>query len=294
MRNEGEQGLPDAWGVHLLTDDVEAVAKATPEHGGSVAFEPMVVGENGSSTLVKDPGGAMVGAWQPNQMKGFEVTGEPGTPAWFELHTRAYEPAVAFYRDVFGWDAHVVSDTDEFRYTTLGEGEGQLAGIMDDSPYPGDESGYWAVYFAVPDADAAIARIEELGGSVVRPPRTRRTAGSRPSPTRPARSSASSRTTADLPRARQTMERCQTPLLVCPADALPAGPGWLPHGRTHRTSRSRCAHDPGISGCGAIDAKSARLPARQQSVSDTDCPIGRRSDRPDAVLSRVRRPTWRT
>ena len=130
MRNEGEQGLPDAWGVHLLTDDVEAVAKATPEHGGSVAFEPMVVGENGSSTLVKDPGGAMVGAWQPNQMKGFEVTGEPGTPAWFELHTRAYEPAVAFYRDVFGWDTHVVSDTDEFRYTTLGEGESQVAGIM--------------------------------------------------------------------------------------------------------------------------------------------------------------------
>ena len=169
MRNDGEQGLPDAWGVHLLTDDVEAVAKATPEHGGSVAFEPMVVGENGSSTLVKDPGGAMVGAWQPNQMKGFEVTGEPGTPAWFELHTRAYEPAVAFYRDVFGWDTHVMSDTDEFRYTTLGEGNGQLAGIMDDTPYPGDESGYWAVYFAVPDADAAIARIEELGGRVVRP-----------------------------------------------------------------------------------------------------------------------------
>jgi predicted enzyme related to lactoylglutathione lyase len=62
-----------------------------------------------------------------------------------------------------------MSDTDEFRYTTLGEGDGQLAGIMDDTPYPGDESGYWAVYFAVPDADAAIARIEGLGGRVVRP-----------------------------------------------------------------------------------------------------------------------------
>ena len=62
-------------------------------------------------------------------------TGEPGTPAWFELHTRAYEQTVAFYRDVFGWDAHAMSDTHEFRYTTLGEGESQLAGIMDDSPY---------------------------------------------------------------------------------------------------------------------------------------------------------------
>ena len=51
----------------------------------------------------------------------------------------------------------------------LAEGEGQLAGIMDDSPYPGDEPAHWDVYFAVSDADAAIARIQELGGSVVRP-----------------------------------------------------------------------------------------------------------------------------
>jgi predicted enzyme related to lactoylglutathione lyase len=169
MRNDGEQGYPDAWGVHLMANDVDAVAKATAEHGGSVEFGPMVVGDNGSSAMVKDPGGAIIGAWQPNQQKGFEVTGEPGTPAWFELHTRSYAPSVAFYRDVFGWDAHTVSDTDEFRYTTLGEGEGQLAGIMDDSPYPGDEPAHWAVYFSVSDADATLERIVQLGGSIVRP-----------------------------------------------------------------------------------------------------------------------------
>ena len=60
---------------------------------------------------------------------------------------------------MFGWDTHTVSDTHDFRYTTLGEGEGQLAGIMDDSPYPGDAPAHWAVYFAVSDADAAIERI---------------------------------------------------------------------------------------------------------------------------------------
>ena len=169
MLNDGEQGFPDGWGVHLMTDDVQAVAEAVPEHGGSVEFGPMVVGENGRSAMVRDPGGASVGAWQPNTVKGFEVTGEIGTPAWFELHTRAYEPTVAFYRDVFGWDTHVVSDTDDFRYTTLGEGEGQLAGIMDDSPYPGDEPAHWAVYFAVADADVALERIAELGGAILRP-----------------------------------------------------------------------------------------------------------------------------
>lgn len=164
MANDGSTGQPDAWGVHLLTDDVEAIAKAAPEHGGTVEFEPMTVGENGRSTIVRDPGGASVGAWQPGSQKGFEVTGEPGAPAWFELHTGVYDDAVSFYREVFGWDAHVMSDSDEFRYTTLGQGEGQLAGIMDDEPEP---SG-WNVYFEVPDADAALERIVALGGTVLR------------------------------------------------------------------------------------------------------------------------------
>jgi predicted enzyme related to lactoylglutathione lyase len=164
MANDGSTGYPDAWGVHLMTDDVDAIAKATPEHGGTVAFEPMDVGENGRSTMVRDPGGAIVGAWQPGTQKGFDVTGEPGAAAWFELHTAAYDDAVSFYRDVFKWDAHAM-DTDEFRYTTLGEGEGMLAGIMDDAAEP---SG-WNVYFAVPDADAALERIVELGGKIIRP-----------------------------------------------------------------------------------------------------------------------------
>jgi uncharacterized protein len=170
MKNDGELGLPDAWGVHLMTNDAEKTAKETADHGGKVEMGPMVVGENGTSAMITDPGGAALGAWQPNQNKGFEVTREPGTPAWFELHTRAYDKAVDFYRDVFSWDTHVVSDTDEFRYTTLGEGDTALAGIMDDSPYPGEEPAHWAVYFAVADADATVKRVKELGGKVLSEP----------------------------------------------------------------------------------------------------------------------------
>ena len=113
---------------------------------------------------------AMVGAWEPATMKGFEVTGEPGTPSWFELHTRDYDKAVSFYREVFKWDTHTASDTDEFRYTTLGEGENQLAGIMDDTVVSGDEDpAHWAIYFKVEDADATLDKVVELGGRVVQP-----------------------------------------------------------------------------------------------------------------------------
>lgn len=165
MANDGSAGYPDAWGVHLMTDDIEQTATAAAENGGTVEMGPMVVGENGSSAMIKDPGGSIVGAWQPNNQKGFELTGEAGAPAWFELHTGAYDKAVAFYRDAFGWDAHTMSDTEEFRYTTLGEGESQLAGIMDDKAEP---SG-WNVYFEVADVDATLKRVTELGGKVLTP-----------------------------------------------------------------------------------------------------------------------------
>ncbi|TMK52071.1 MAG: VOC family protein, partial [Actinobacteria bacterium] len=57
-----------------------------------------------------------------------------------------------------------------FRYTTLGEGESQLAGIMDASAFlPEGVPAHWSIYFGVEDADAALAKITELGGSIVRP-----------------------------------------------------------------------------------------------------------------------------
>jgi predicted enzyme related to lactoylglutathione lyase len=119
---------------------------------------------------VTDPGGAGIGIWQPGLHHGFGVLGEPGTPAWFELHTPDYAAAVDFYRNAFGWDTHVAGDTDEFRYTTLGSGDNQLAGIMDASGFlPEGARGQWSIYFGVDDADATLARIVALGGSIILP-----------------------------------------------------------------------------------------------------------------------------
>ena len=170
MGNDGEQGLPDAWTIHLMTDDADGVAARTAANGGQVHFEPMQVAENGRSTMIADPGGAALGAWEPAEMKGFEVTGEHGAPGWFELHTRDYDASVVFYRDVFGWETHTMSDTPEFRYTTLGEGEAALAGIMDWTGHGDDDSAaHWLVYFTVDDVDATLEAIAANGGSVVRP-----------------------------------------------------------------------------------------------------------------------------
>jgi uncharacterized protein len=170
MGNDGEQGYPDSWTVHLTTDDADRTAADAAAHGGRVDHEPMDVAQNGRFAMISDPGGAAIGAWQPRDVKGFEVRNEPGTAGWFELHTRDYDKVVAFYHDVFGWEPHTAADEEDFRYTTLGENENALAGIMDDSPYP-DETFHsgWVVYFSVEDVDATVEQVEALGGKIVRP-----------------------------------------------------------------------------------------------------------------------------
>jgi uncharacterized protein len=171
MGNSGEEGHPDAWTIYLHTDDVERTVADAKANGAQVIVEPMDVTDNGRMALVVDPGGAAIGAWEPKEVKGFEIRNEPGAAAWFELHTRSYDDSVAFYRDAFGWDTHTMSDSPELRYTTHGEGQDGHAGIYDASgSLPEDAPAHWTVYFEVEDADATAAQAQELGGTLVHGP----------------------------------------------------------------------------------------------------------------------------
>ncbi len=170
MASQPDSGMPDVWSVYLSSDDAGKTLDAATANGAHVHVQAMEVADLGSMAVVGDPGGAAIGLWQPGTFHGLTVLGEPGTPSWFELHTRDYQAAVAFYRDVFGWDTHVASDTPEFRYTTFGEGDDSLAGIMDASSFlPDGVPAHWSVYFGVDDTDAALAKVSELGGSTVMP-----------------------------------------------------------------------------------------------------------------------------
>ena len=170
MANDGQQGQPDAWTVYLTTDDVERTAGDAAAQGGRVHMEPMKVAENGSFALIGDPGGGGIGAWQPDKVSGFEIWNEVGAPRWFELHTRDYAASLDFYREVFRWNTHTFSDTDEMRYTTLRSGDQDLAGIYDASQeLPEGKPAFWTIYFGVEDTDAALERVVELGGTVTQP-----------------------------------------------------------------------------------------------------------------------------
>jgi predicted enzyme related to lactoylglutathione lyase len=171
MPREPGPAMPDAWSVYLATDDAVKTLEAAVAGGGQVVAGAMAVGDLGTMAIITDVGGAAIGIWQPGLHRGFGILGEPGTPSWFELHTRDYQAVLGFYRDVFGWDIHVVGDTPDFRYAIHQDGEVQLAGIMDASGFlPEGVPAHWAVYFGAEDADATAAKIADLGGSILMAP----------------------------------------------------------------------------------------------------------------------------
>lgn len=171
QKDESMAGMPDMWSTYLRSEDAAATVRAAAQNGGQVYMEPMDVPDQGRMAMIGDATGASIGVWEPGEMKGYELVAEAGAPAWHELHAKDYTAAVKFYQDVFGWDTDVMSDTPEFRYTTLGAGESAKAGIMDASAHlPADVPASWQIYFAVEDADATTAQAVSMGATVIQEP----------------------------------------------------------------------------------------------------------------------------
>jgi predicted enzyme related to lactoylglutathione lyase len=168
MQNASDSGLPDGWTTYFSSADAQATADAADESGGQSAVAPMAVGSMGTMAMLEDPGGAQVGVWQAADHGGYQVHGENGAPVWHELHTRHFRASVLFYETVFGWRTSVLSDTDEFRFTTANFDGVEFAGIFDATNTMGEETpANWRVYFGVDDVDRAVALAETLGAAVV-------------------------------------------------------------------------------------------------------------------------------
>ena len=164
-----EPDQPDVWSVYLTVDDAEKTVEVAKANGAQVFAEAMAVGDLGAMAILADPGGAMVGMWQPGEHRG-GVVGTIGAPCHFELHTRDYDTSVAFYKDVFGWDPETAADGPDLRYTVLNVADGENAGIVDATSWlPDGVPAHWSVYFAVDDVDATLARVAELGGTTIVP-----------------------------------------------------------------------------------------------------------------------------
>jgi predicted enzyme related to lactoylglutathione lyase len=172
MGDMGDMKADNAWKTYLATDDIAATVAAAEKAGAQIMGEASPVADLGIQAVMIDPTGAAIGTWQEGTFPGFTVLDEQSAPSWFELHTRDFSGAVAFYESVWGVKTDSVGDTDEFRYSTVRNpaGEGEIAGMMDSSSFlPATQSPHWKIYWHVDDIDATVAKVTQLGGSVETP-----------------------------------------------------------------------------------------------------------------------------
>lgn len=161
----GTPPMPAAWMLYFASNDAAADVARAEKLGASVMAPAMAVGEFGSMAICADPGGASFGFWQAGQHPGAQVTDEPGSMAWNELYASDAKAARDFYTALLGATADPMPGGME--YYVLKHGDQQLGGIMQIDPSWGGFRPQWVTYFAVANADDAVATVTRNGGKAL-------------------------------------------------------------------------------------------------------------------------------
>ena len=162
-----QEGMPSFWSTYLASDDVDATAAAIREAGGSLLMDPFDVFEAGRMVVAQDPTGAVFGVWQAGAHHGAQLANEPGSFTWNECQTTDPAAAAEFYRSVFGYEVDEWDMGQGEPYRVLRVGEKGVAGLSRVGP---EAHPNWATVFSVADADASVAKAQELGATLLVPP----------------------------------------------------------------------------------------------------------------------------
>ena len=114
-----EQGIPPHWLSYVTVEDADATAARARELGALVFRETFDVLDSGRMSIIQDPTGAVLAAWQPWAHIGASRVNDPGCLTWNELQTRDPETAAAFYADLFGWETKPVKAEGTLAYVTI-------------------------------------------------------------------------------------------------------------------------------------------------------------------------------
>ena len=161
--------FPPAWMTYVnVTDADDAIAKVGA-NGGTVFVPPMDVMDVGRMAIFADPLGAVIGLWQPKT----HVGRAGGQRAQHVLLERADHDGHRGLQDLLqgglrlGHRGHGGDTGSPPAYSEWKLAGKSVGGMMPKRPdMPADMPPNWGVYFAVDDADAAVAKVQELGGAV--------------------------------------------------------------------------------------------------------------------------------
>ncbi|GGE38858.1 glyoxalase [Agaricicola taiwanensis] len=161
------------WLGYIEVEDVDKAAEKVTAAGGAILRAPDDIPNIGRFAVAADNQGAGFILFCPKQGIANTSTAPqraPGHVSWHSLFAGDEKGAFDFYSGLFGW-----TETDQMDcgpmgiYRIFATGGEEPAGGMMTKP-PAVPAPFWLFYINVDDIDAAKARIEEAGGTVVMGP----------------------------------------------------------------------------------------------------------------------------
>jgi predicted enzyme related to lactoylglutathione lyase len=160
-QQQRDAGVPPLWNSYVSVDDADAVAERAKELGAELHAPPFDVMTVGRMAVIQDPQGAYFMLWQPRDHIGAGLVNTAGALVWNELQSPDLDASASFYGDLFGWQVEQFAGMQD-RYLSIKNGEANNGGMRALTP-PSPPN--WLVYFGTEDIDAALATVDELGGS---------------------------------------------------------------------------------------------------------------------------------
>jgi hypothetical protein len=165
-QQQRDAGVPSMWNTYVSVDDADATAERAKELGATVHAPPFDVMTVGRMAVIQDPQGAYFMLWQPRDHFGAALVNAPGSLVWNELQSPDTAASASFYGDLFGWKIEQFPGVEE-TYLGIKNGEANNGGIRDLTP-PSPPN--WLTYFGVDDLDAALAKVQDGGGTSIAGP----------------------------------------------------------------------------------------------------------------------------
>lgn len=170
-------GMQPCWVGYVHVADLDAAVAKLEAGGGTVHRILDPIPDVGRIAVVADPQGASFNLLQPDGPDMPPLpSGTAGGVDWHELHSDDWQKAFAFYAGQFGWSGAGAMDMGpmgSYQFFAMepapaGAECGTTVGAMFNDPQA--PRPYWSFYIHVDAIDAAVARIEGGGGTVLMGP----------------------------------------------------------------------------------------------------------------------------
>jgi hypothetical protein len=172
MKTPEGMNVPPFWAMYVGVPKLEEGAAHIKRLGGGECSPVIDVPTVGRMQMMTDPQGAAFYIYEPagtDQQP--EAAPEVGEASWHELMTTDAPAAMKFYSEVFGWQPSETMDMGPMgKYHMFNRPHGMIGGMMNKPPEMAQAPPHWAIYFRVPDINAATERIKANGGKILNGP----------------------------------------------------------------------------------------------------------------------------